>query len=370
MKKITSIVLVAILALSLVACGGKKADTESVQKTTLSSEAVTIDGNYGKATKVSTEPLKIDSYSKLADYVKDKTTGSVVYDITLKDNDGKAVQPEGKVKVTVNTESISDKNSDYVVYHVADDGKFEKMEKTASSDKSVTFETTHFSVYVVLAYDKTVRKDDDFAKNSDAATAEVASETKKEEEAAHATGYTYTDMEPVIMYTTKAVSVRDLPDTSGKKLTTVSGGTNLIVFGKCNETGWYRVEYANDKVGYVSNSYMSTEKPKEKQEAAASNSSSQQQKTNSGVPHNMNEAKAYCQNVLGWNVNNVEWIDADHFYSIEIWANPGNLYTTNPDPGVVREWLPERVNSYFNDDHTAEGHVMINRYYCTVTGRR
>lgn len=71
--------------------------------------------------------------------------------------------------------------------------------------------------------------------------------------------YTYKDMEKT-MYATKRVNVRDLPDSSGKKLGSLSAGDEVKVTGQCNETKWYRFEYKG-KVGYASKDYFSETKP-------------------------------------------------------------------------------------------------------------
>jgi uncharacterized protein YgiM (DUF1202 family) len=104
-------------------------------------------------------------------------------------------------------------------------------------------------------------KVDETKKSKESSTKFKTTESATENsEATNAPAFTYTDKSGSI-YITKTVNVRDLPDTSGNKLTTIKAGTELILLGQCNETGWYKVEYANDKVGYVSNAYASTDKP-------------------------------------------------------------------------------------------------------------
>ena len=70
--------------------------------------------------------------------------------------------------------------------------------------------------------------------------------------------YTYTDM-AVTMYTTQTVNIRNLPNTDGTKLGSLSSGQEVAVTGQCNETGWYMFDY-NGQVAFVSNSYLSLEK--------------------------------------------------------------------------------------------------------------
>ena len=73
--------------------------------------------------------------------------------------------------------------------------------------------------------------------------------------------YTYTELSAT-MYAKSAVNVRDLPSTDGNKLGGLSSGQAVTVTGKCNETGWYRIDY-NGSVAYVSNSYLVDNKPVE-----------------------------------------------------------------------------------------------------------
>lgn len=73
-----------------------------------------------------------------------------------------------------------------------------------------------------------------------------------------ATPYTYTDMSAT-MYALQTVNVRDLPDTSGNKLGSLSTNDEITISAKCNETGWYRFEYKGS-VAYVSDKYVGENK--------------------------------------------------------------------------------------------------------------
>ena len=66
--------------------------------------------------------------------------------------------------------------------------------------------------------------------------------------------YTYTDMSAT-MYAQQTVNIRDLPDTSGNKLGSLSTNDEIKISAKCNETGWYMFEY-NGSVAFVSNKYV------------------------------------------------------------------------------------------------------------------
>lgn len=71
--------------------------------------------------------------------------------------------------------------------------------------------------------------------------------------------YTYTDM-ATTMYATQTVNIRNLPNTDGEKLGSLSINQEVAVTGQCNETGWYMFNY-NGQTAFVSNSYLSVEKP-------------------------------------------------------------------------------------------------------------
>lgn len=71
--------------------------------------------------------------------------------------------------------------------------------------------------------------------------------------------YTFTELNQT-MYAKSSVNVRDLPCEEGTKLGKLSTAEAVKVIGQCNETSWYRIEYSGG-VGYVSNSYLVTEKP-------------------------------------------------------------------------------------------------------------
>ena len=89
---------------------------------------------------------------------------------------------------------------------------------------------------------------------------EVAEEpaTEEVEETPVVSPYTYTELNQV-MYAQSTVNVRDLPEQSGGKLGSLTTNQEVTVTGQCNETGWYRISY-NGSEGFVSNSYLGTEK--------------------------------------------------------------------------------------------------------------
>jgi len=63
------------------------------------------------------------------------------------------------------------------------------------------------------------------------------------------------------MYATTDVNIRTLPTTKGEKLSVLSKGNEILVTGKCVETGWYQVSYKNN-IAYISHKYLTTAAPK------------------------------------------------------------------------------------------------------------
>ena len=92
------------------------------------------------------------------------------------------------------------------------------------------------------------------------------SETEQEPVEPEVPEYTFEEYaEAKTMYAKSSVNVRDLPEKSGKKLGSLSLNDEVKVLAKCNETGWYKIEYKNG-VAYVSNNYLVSEKIEEEKE--------------------------------------------------------------------------------------------------------
>ena len=102
--------------------------------------------------------------------------------------------------------------------------------------------------------------------NTEPSTEEVTEEPKPE--------YTYTNMSAT-MYATQTVNVRNLPNTDGEKVGSLSTNQEVAITGQAS-TGWYRIQY-NGSEAYVSNKYLSDEKVEVKpatSESAASGTGS------------------------------------------------------------------------------------------------
>ena len=88
------------------------------------------------------------------------------------------------------------------------------------------------------------------------------------------------------MYATTAVNVRNKPSSKGKKLGTLRFAQKVKVTGQDKNTGWYQIKYKG-KIGYVSNSYLSTSKP-------SSGSTSRPSKPSTSKPSNDDRYETDC----------------------------------------------------------------------------
>ena len=112
--------------------------------------------------------------------------------------------------------------------------------------------------------------------------------------------YTYTDMSAT-MFAQQTVNVRDLPDTNGNKVGSLSTNDEITISGQCNETGWYRFEY-NGNVAFVSNKYVGENKVEVQQQATANSGSSSSGKKN---------WQDYYQDHVWYDMNNFMFIIVD-----------------------------------------------------------
>lgn len=109
------------------------------------------------------------------------------------------------------------------------------------------------------------------AAETEAPAEEPVTEAPAEEQSSP---YSYTELSQT-MYAQSTVNVRDLPEQTGAKLGSLSTNQEVTVTGQCNETGWYRISY-NGGGGFVSNSYLGTEKVAVKSQNTAKSSEANQ----------------------------------------------------------------------------------------------
>ena len=95
--------------------------------------------------RASEETLKNVSYIKVEETKSNSLTAKnyKAYDIRLYDANGKAVQPNGMVLVSLSAEKPVEN-----VYYVSPDGALQALDFKQDADK-VTFETNHFSIYAM-----------------------------------------------------------------------------------------------------------------------------------------------------------------------------------------------------------------------------
>ena len=84
--------------------------------------------------------------------------------------------------------------------------------------------------------------------------------------------YTFNDMSAT-KYAKSTVNVRNLPNTDGEKVGSLSLNQEAAVTGQCNETGWYRIEY-DGNTAYVSDSYLVDNKIETQTESTAGTTAS------------------------------------------------------------------------------------------------
>lgn len=125
-----------------------------------------------EATEIKTEKI----LNIVKESLKEISNKYISYDITLK-SDGVAIQPNGKVKISIPIPSNFDKTK-LSVFRISDDGTKIKYD-TKVENNVATIETDHFSTYV-LAENNVVAKNDD-NKNNTTEIQEPIQQTKKGE---------------------------------------------------------------------------------------------------------------------------------------------------------------------------------------------
>ena len=137
------------------------------------------------------------------------------------------------------------------------------IETTEVVEESETVEATETATEV---------KAQDEVADDDVAEKPVVDEEPVAEESA--SPYSYTELSQTL-YAQSTVNVRVLPEQTGAKLGSLSTNQEVTVTGQCNETGWYRISY-NGGEGFVSNSYLGTEKVAVKSKSSSTSASQSQ----------------------------------------------------------------------------------------------
>lgn len=99
------------------------------------------------------EPVADEHADKLLNEIEEKKDVSFssvgLLDITIFDKDGNEIQPKGEVKVNIKGLNFIKNDDKTQVYHVDEENKQIETFKSQSENEKITFETTHFSIYVV-----------------------------------------------------------------------------------------------------------------------------------------------------------------------------------------------------------------------------
>lgn len=304
-KKLFSVLLITALAASLIAGCGKNKDTdkkqtevteatEVVNTKTVSADGIKITGSMDSAEKVEMSAVTDgDDYKAATDFIATlgkNITATEVYNINLLDKDSKKVQLDSSVKInlTLSDNMVNAEGDGYEVYRMEDDKTFKKL--TASvKDKEISFDTEHFSIYVLVKTSSGAiavgEPDSEAADNGEA-------DNKKIEAAENDPNAFTFKSKNVTMYTTSSVNVRTGPDSYFDKLASLPKGQAVTVLAQCNETGWYQVDIGDAVVAFVSNNYLSTEAPKQNTSSASNNSTSNNNSSSNNNSNSQNNAPA------------------------------------------------------------------------------
>ena len=108
--------------------------------------------------------------------------------------------------------------------------------------------------------------------------------------------YTFNDMSAT-KYAKSTVNVRNLPDTDGEKVGSLSMNQEVAVTGQCNETGWYRIEF-DGNTAYVSDSYLVDNKIETQTESTAGTTASDTSATASDTSTTASNNSGECPYAL------------------------------------------------------------------------
>ncbi|MGM9682321.1 MAG: hypothetical protein ACI3XQ_01855, partial [Eubacteriales bacterium] len=148
-KSILSVILVAfcmLTVISLAACG-----TKTVKQIKNDYGAVVEGGGFRRGMTLVTNTIENDS-EKAKEVVElinnmayNKESDMKIYDIFVSD-DGKEIQPDGKVKITIPAPFESE--SGYITFHIRSNNVVEAL-KTDYEDGNISFETDSFSTFIL-----------------------------------------------------------------------------------------------------------------------------------------------------------------------------------------------------------------------------
>lgn len=270
----------AITAVAINAGGGKEKTVEETEKKTtktISGNGITISGSLGNAVKIKSEELKEDSeaYKEVADKVKDEILVSFVSaDVSLVDKKDKEVQPDGKVKVTMNVPDGLISGDDYQYNKVYDVFKVYTKSKSnginlidsklSKDGKTITFETAYISEFTIVKENKDRSKEN-------------------VEQSVTAVDKTMVVVNDTIAY--------EGPDATYDEVATLTKDQEVKVVGQYQKNEWYKVQISDDKYGYV-NSIDLTDKQETPEEQPAEEVTTDNTSDNSSDASNSNSGSS------------------------------------------------------------------------------
>lgn len=172
------------------------------------------------------------------------------------------------------------------------------------------------------------------------------------ETTAVSTGYTYSELSQT-MYAKSAVNVRDLPSTDGKKIGSLKASQEIIVTGKCDQTGWYRFDW-NNTTGYVSDKYIVSEKPAVNTVASTNNSSNTTGNTTAATQQNT-AAPAQTTTTTGTTDTSGEYID--RAMAEQVFALVNEERVANGIPALI--WSEDLYNTAVQRCYENDGHAGV-----------
>lgn len=142
------LLLITVFAFSLTACNNEVGTLESLQN----EYGIVVDGGSFEegSTLVSNEIVATteeaaEVLAAIAEQNYNKDGSVYIFDIYVT-KDGKELQPDGKVKVSIPVPNVEVDN--YLVFHVKSDNSVEKLVPTVADGK-ISFETSSFSYFVI-----------------------------------------------------------------------------------------------------------------------------------------------------------------------------------------------------------------------------
>ena len=259
------VVLAAIITVAVLSGGDKGKSPEPIKD-----DGITISGELGDAVKLTNEELKDTSaeYKNVEEKIQDDSLVAFSStDITIYDKDDKKVQPDGDVTITMDIPDSVKSDSDYE-YDVADDvykvfrtesdNSVTELKSELSADKkTITFTTSHFSVYTIAKYNKgkcelKTNNIDDYVTSMDKT-----------------------------MYVVNDTTAYDGPNSTWNPVGTLTKGQEVKVVGQYQENNWYKIQYADGVFGYVCDLDLS-EQPVVAEEQSTPEESANTDNKNSG----------------------------------------------------------------------------------------